>query len=227
MYTNGTLSNEKLISDTITLTSDGQLEPKTPELVTSSSDVVVGASLDNTRSIDEASKQFSGEIHDVNIYDIYLSAEQIAEIYNLSLPLILASANSTDDDSTFTNTTEVVPIEEIESIDVLDDIISGIDNGTDIDNLSNATEQDTGIELNGTETFVTIEEEELNEELNQLTISAFIKPNYTNGSAEFVVLSKENSFVLSVNNIISPEHVPKFSVFDGITWTESKWSFRN
>jgi len=212
VYTNGTLSNEKRVTDTITLTSDGQLELKTPELVTSSSDVVVGATLDNTRSIDEVSKKFSGEIYDVNIYDVYLSGEQIAEIYNTSFPIVFDATNSTKD----------IPIEEIETIDVLEDITSiEIDNVIGIDNLFNYTEQDIGIELNGTESFVTIEKEELNEELNQLTISTFIKPNYTNASAEFVVLSKENSFVLSLNNIISPEHVPKFSVFDGITWTDA------
>ena len=221
MYINGTLSNEKTITDTITLTSDGQLEPKTPELVTSSSDVVIGATLDNTRSIDAVSKKFSGEIYDVNIYNVYLSAEQIAQIYNSTFLIVFNATNSTDIVSTQTNSTKGIPIEDIETIDVLEDIISiEIDNATGIDNLSNYTEQDTSIELNGTESFVTIEEEELNEELNQLTVSAFIKPNYTSGSAEFTILSKENSFTLSLNNVISPEHLPKFSVFDGISWTE-------
>jgi len=221
MYINGTLSNEKTITNTITLTSDGQLEPKTPELVTSSSDVVIGATLDNTRSIDAVSKKFSGEIYDVNIYDVYLSAEQISEIYNSTFPIVFNATNSTDIVSTQTNSTKGIPIEDIEIIDVLEDIISiEIGNATGIDNLSNYTEQDTSIELNGTESFVTIEEEELNEELNQLTVSAFIKPNYTSGSAEFTILSKENSFTLSLNNVISPEHLPKFSVFDGISWTE-------
>ena len=33
-------------------------------------------------------------------------------------------------------------------------------------------------------------------------------------------MSKENSFVLGINNIYAPERIPTFAVFDGITWTE-------
>ena len=217
VYINGTLSNEKSTTNTITLTTDGQFEPKTPGLVSSSSDIVIGASLDNSRSVDDVSKKFSGEISDVNIYDVYLTATQIAELYNSSFPFILENSNST-------NTVEIIgdtPIEELKTIDLLEGISTiGLDNTTDTDNMSNNTNYDTGIEFNETQSFVTIKEQELNNDLNQLTISALIKPNYTTGSAEFTVLSKENSFVLSLNNILSPEHVVKFSVFDGISWTE-------
>src|SRR3989337_2410653 len=217
IYTNGTLSNEKSTTNTITLTTDGQFDPKTPGLVASSSDVVVGASLDNSRSVDDVSKKFSGEIYDVNIFDVYLTAAQIAELYNSSFPFILENSNST-------NTVEIIkniPIGELKTIDLLEEISSiGFDHTTNTDNISNNTNYDTGLEFNGTENFVIINEEQLNGDLNQLTISAFVKPNYTTGSAEFTVLSKENSFVLSLNNILSPEHVPKFSVFDGISWTE-------
>src|SRR3989304_1294565 len=217
VYTNGTLSNEKSTINTITLTTDGQFESKTPGLISSSSDIVVGASLDNSRSVDDVSKKFSGEIYDVNIFDVYLTAAQIAELYNSSFPFILENSNSTN----IVEVIENIPIEELKIIDLLEGISSiGLDNTTNIDSISNNTNYDTGIEFNGTENFVTINEEELNEDLNQLTISAFIKPNYTTGSAEFTVLSKENSFVLSLNNILSPEHVSKFSVFDGISWTE-------
>ncbi|MEX0854558.1 MAG: LamG-like jellyroll fold domain-containing protein, partial [Nitrosopumilaceae archaeon] len=217
VYTNGTLSNEKSTTNTITLTTDGQFEPKTTELISSTSDIVVGASLDNSRSVDDASKKFSGEIYDVNIFDVYLTAAQIAELYNSSFPFILENSNST-------NTVEIIediPTEELKTIDLLEEISSiGLDNATNTDNISNNTIYNTGIEFNKTQSFVTIKEQELNKDLNQLTISAFIKPNYTAGSAEFTVLSKENSFVLSLNHILSPEHVVKFSVFDGISWTE-------
>src|SRR3989337_1969279 len=217
VYTNGTLSNEKSTTNTITLTTDGQFDPKTPGLVASSSDVVVGASLDNSRSVDDVSKKFSGEIYDVNIFDVYLTAAQIAELYNSSFPFILENSNSTN----IVEVIEDIPIEELKTIDLLEGISSiGLDNTTNIDSISNNTNYDTGIEFNETQSFVTIKEEELNKDLNQLTISAFIKPNYTTGSAEFTVLSKENSFVLSLNNILSPEHVVKFSVFDGISWTD-------
>jgi len=55
--------------------------------------------------------------------------------------------------------------------------------------------------------------------LNQLTISAWVRPNYTNGSTELAVVGKENSFLLSINNIIPPKKTAKFSVFNGITWS--------
>src|SRR3972149_9853884 len=217
LYINGTLSNEKSTTNTVTLTTDGQFESKTPGLVFSSSDIVIGASLDNSHSVDDVSKKFSGEISDVNIFDRYLNAAQIFELYNSSLPFILENSNS----SNTVKIIEYIPIEEIKPIDLLKGISSiELDNTTNIDNISNNTNYDTGIEFNETQSFVTIQEQALNNDLNQLTISAFIKPNYTTGSAEFTVLSKENSFVLSLNNILSPEHVVKFSVFDGISWTE-------
>ncbi len=78
----------------------------------------------------------------------------------------------------------------------------------------------TSIQLNGTDSYITVTDEQLNNKTNQITISTWINPDYGSGSAEYTVMSKENSFVLSVNNIISPEHVSKFSVFDGISWTE-------
>jgi hypothetical protein len=55
--------------------------------------------------------------------------------------------------------------------------------------------------------------------ITDMSIAAWVKPDYANGSPEFTVVSKGKSFVLSVNNIIEPQHVAKFSVFDGIKWT--------
>jgi len=52
-----------------------------------------------------------------------------------------------------------------------------------------------------------------------LTVLAWIKPDFTAGDAEYTVVSKERSFILSVNNIIPPEHIAKISYFDGIKWT--------
>ena len=55
--------------------------------------------------------------------------------------------------------------------------------------------------------------------ITDMSIAAWVKPNYTKGSPEFTVVSKGKSFVLSINNILEPEHVAKFSIFDGIKWT--------
>ncbi|MEM4245660.1 MAG: LamG domain-containing protein, partial [Candidatus Nanoarchaeia archaeon] len=55
---------------------------------------------------------------------------------------------------------------------------------------------------------------------NQITISTWVDPDYNNFSDEFTVISKDRSFVLSINNIINPKHTATFAVFDGIRWTE-------
>ncbi|MBI3640073.1 MAG: hypothetical protein HY223_07135, partial [Thaumarchaeota archaeon] len=55
--------------------------------------------------------------------------------------------------------------------------------------------------------------------LSELTISAWVKPDYRQGSPQFTIISKENQFTLSINNIISPAKIATFSVFDGIKWS--------
>jgi len=66
---------------------------------------------------------------------------------------------------------------------------------------------------------VSVRIDELNTEIDKLTVSAWITPNYTAGSTEFTVLSRESSFSLAINKMVSPEHMAKFSVYDGITWS--------
>ncbi len=215
IYTNGTHSNTNESIEKITLTIEGQLEVKTIETIESTSDVVIGASLDNNRSLDDITKQFFGEIKEVNIFNVYLTAQQIKEIYLQTLPLILELENNT--------TTEIIKEEkEVEVIDVLSqtnstNIIPINNTATDII-LTNNT--DNIIEFNGTQEYISVEDAKLNEELNKLTISTWINPDYTSGSAEFSVVSKENSFILGINNIYSPEKTSTFAIFDGITWTK-------
>ncbi|MBI3642297.1 MAG: hypothetical protein HY222_07895, partial [Thaumarchaeota archaeon] len=55
--------------------------------------------------------------------------------------------------------------------------------------------------------------------LSALTLSAWVKPDYSQGSPQFTIISKENQFVLSINNIISPQKIATFSIFDGIKWS--------
>src|SRR6185312_8165779 len=54
--------------------------------------------------------------------------------------------------------------------------------------------------------------------LSALTLSAWVKPDYSQGSPQFTVISKENTFILAVNNNIQPAKKAVFSVFDGIKW---------
>ncbi|KKK97128.1 hypothetical protein LCGC14_2655850, partial [marine sediment metagenome] len=65
---------------------------------------------------------------------------------------------------------------------------------------------------------VSISAEKLNKNLDQITVSAWIRPNYTNGSPEFAIVSKERSFILSLNKMLTPEKIAKFSIYDGISW---------
>jgi len=52
----------------------------------------------------------------------------------------------------------------------------------------------------------------------QLTISAWVKPDYNKGSPQFTVVSKEKSFSLAINKLYTPEKIATFSVYDGIKW---------
>lgn len=75
------------------------------------------------------------------------------------------------------------------------------------------------LELDGEGDFLKITNVASTNYLTGLTLSVWIQPDYSQGSSEFTVLSKENSFVLSINNRIEPQKVAKFSVFNGIKWT--------
>ena len=211
IYTNGTLSNINDSIETISINLDGQLEPKTVDNVSSPSDVVIGATLETQRTDDEVTKKFYGEIKEINIFDVYLTAAQVTEIYLQTLPII---------ESLYNNTTTQIIEEEIIIIDVL--LPETITNSTNINgtNIDTTNSTDTIITFNDTQGYIPIVEESLNEELDKLTISTWINPDYTTGSAEFTVVSKENSFILGINNIYSPEKVPTFAIFDGITWTK-------
>ena len=57
------------------------------------------------------------------------------------------------------------------------------------------------------------------DEVSQFTLSAWVNPDYSKGSTELTILSKENAFSLTITNSIYPEHLLRFSVFDGIKWT--------
>jgi len=74
------------------------------------------------------------------------------------------------------------------------------------------------IKGNETKLPVSIPVEDLNDDITELTVSTWINPNYTGGSPEFTVIGKESSFVLSLNKMLTPEQVAKFSVYDGIMW---------
>ncbi len=54
--------------------------------------------------------------------------------------------------------------------------------------------------------------------LKRFSLSTWVKPDYTQGSEQFTILSKENAFVLGINNEIKPCKIAQFSIFNGIKW---------
>ena len=81
----------------------------------------------------------------------------------------------------------------------------------------------TALEFNGYNyrTFQSqiLQESKLMNDVSEFTVSAWVKPDYSSGSSEFTIISKENAFKLSINNVKTPENIVKFSVFNGFKWT--------
>jgi len=75
----------------------------------------------------------------------------------------------------------------------------------------------TLIELNGHE-YATEEIQSMNS-VSEFTLSAWVKPDYSNGSSEFTIIGKEKAFTLTIYNNKIPEKIVRFSVFDGFKWT--------
>jgi len=75
------------------------------------------------------------------------------------------------------------------------------------------------LELDGDGDYLMITNDTSTNYLTELSIVARIQPEYSNGSPEFTIISKENSFVLALNNKVEPQKIVKFSIFDGIKWT--------
>jgi len=75
----------------------------------------------------------------------------------------------------------------------------------------------TLIELNGHE-YATEEIQTMNS-VSEFTLSAWVKPDYSKGSSEFTIISKEKAFTLTIYNNKIPEKIVRFSVFDGFKWT--------
>ena len=65
--------------------------------------------------------------------------------------------------------------------------------------------------------YVTIQDV-ISSEMNTMSISSWIKPEFNSGTPQYTITSKENSFNLYVTNINQPPHTVGFSVFDGVQW---------
>ncbi|MFB5597754.1 MAG: LamG-like jellyroll fold domain-containing protein, partial [Nitrosopumilaceae archaeon] len=216
IYLNGTLNSTNLIKkDSIELVtkvfeSSTDYESSIDSLQGKSNQVSIGATLDNKRNANDSEKKFSGSIDDVRIYDIVLTAQQIYEIYIRSLPMIITVDEIVNEEP------EEIELEDIESVNLIKNIVDTNYTESSIANITNNTID--VLVLNNTEDYIIIEEETLNEEVNKVTISSWVQPHYEDASTKLTIVSKQNSFELSINNIIEPKYVPTFSVFDGIAW---------
>ena len=67
--------------------------------------------------------------------------------------------------------------------------------------------------------YIEIDKASLNDEHKELTISSWVKPDFSSITAQqYSIVSKEYSFELFLTNTKKPERAPGFSVFDGVTW---------
>ena len=62
------------------------------------------------------------------------------------------------------------------------------------------------------------------DQLSNLSLSAWVNPDYGTGGKTFTILNKANSFLFQIDNIVTGQGTVSFSIFDGITWhtVESK-----
>jgi uncharacterized repeat protein (TIGR01451 family) len=186
LYINGTLEGSEQIAGIPYIARNGQVLLKPINNVTSSSDIVIGASID-PRALDNPYNFFSGLINGVLFVDSALQDWEIAQMYDVNIP-------------------QEVPtqIEILQPQPVVD---------LQIENYTKAI-----LEQNNTENYIVITNQTATQNISRLTLSAWIKPDYDISDTELTVLSKENSFSLSVYNIVSPKQKAVLSVFDGIRW---------
>lgn len=58
-----------------------------------------------------------------------------------------------------------------------------------------------------------------NNEFSKLSITAWVKPDYSSGSPQFTIVSKSGAFILGINNSVPPARSVFFSVFNGVQWS--------
>ena len=128
------------------------------------------------------------------------------------------SQDDSSEDSTDGNTTSSGKSEPPGQAKKYEDVVTEQENKKQKDRIVNL-ENDEGEDEPFDEP-ITIESTELNEDLSEVTISAWVKPIYDGSAFKMTVISKENSFELFLDNGIKPEHTATFLAFDGVKWLE-------
>ncbi|MCH8860818.1 MAG: LamG domain-containing protein [Thaumarchaeota archaeon] len=76
--------------------------------------------------------------------------------------------------------------------------------------------------LDGKDSYLRFNATDTLEKLKHFTLSAWVKPNFNEGSQIFTIVSKEKSFNLGINKLDLPNNLAKISIFDGIKWNTLK-----
>lgn len=92
------------------------------------------------------------------------------------------------------------------------------------------SEQDDVV-LDGEDGFLQLDRSRLNiikipsnstNSLKEMTLTAWVKPDFEKSFGEYTIVGKERSFNLYVDNLNYPKKSADFSIFDGISWTTVK-----
>jgi hypothetical protein len=200
------------ISDILSTTLTIFTGTATPSLVTDSFATDANVSISDILSI--TLSKFIGNTTSSNIsYFLATDANMsISDILSTSLSTSTGNTTSSAGSGVLTNAT----VSLSDALKVIFTPRLSIDNATlslQFDSLENGTAL-----LDGDQDFIHVNDNSTNN-LRSLVIGAWIKPDYSQGSQEFTVISKERSFSLAIDNQIS-SHEAKFSIFDGIKWTQ-------
>ncbi|MGQ0605987.1 MAG: LamG-like jellyroll fold domain-containing protein, partial [Candidatus Nitrosotenuis sp.] len=207
LYTNGTI-NSKFSINAANLESKSYSSIES-ELVDTTSDILIGATSD-LRVDENTANSFYGIVDKFAIYNELLTKEQILQIYEDTLSEIENKLTS-----------QPKSIQDIEQVPI--DLLTALTNSTITQKIElNSTEITLDQSLNSTlntnsTEFIIVPQFETT---NTFTLSVWVTPDYSKGSDEFTIFAKEKAFMLSINNAITPSRAPKFSVFDGIKWTD-------
>ena len=155
-----------------------------------------------------------------------MEAKRLAELSNTTStePVIVSNTTST----------EVLDVPDATvSFQFVEPILESNDTSTEIIKTNSTDQNFTTLVLDGQDDFIQIENVTVTDDVDGLTVTAWVKPDYSSGSKEFTVLSKDKSFALTITNNFLSENTAKFSVFDGIKWTTiestsiitENWSF--
>ncbi|MDE1829658.1 MAG: hypothetical protein KGI25_04985 [Thaumarchaeota archaeon] len=201
IYVNGVLESSIPVS-MVGVNPSGQLETLPIGNLQSDADVLIGA---QETGVAAPQNSFAGVIDEVSIYNTPLSASQVSDFYQkfasgkfIPIPIPITPVPTPAESLNFSQNT-VTPSNTFGEVEVSKNGVNG----------SSLSLQGNGfVSQNVTAT----------NNVSNLTLSAWVKPDYSKGSADFTVLSKENEFSLLIHNTLPPQKLAEFSIFDGIQW---------